>query len=671
MRNTRGGFWLVVGLFWFAWIMALVGFHSLKVVLHFSERRADDRYRGIERLSEYALDRAVEDLEFHLHGRQRVTFPGALWNGESSWTGVTDESGVIDWLVSGSGRWGEAGVATLAMDGRVAGGVRVPRVRLNHPDGENEVQHFWAYWIEDIELSGNWPLDPSRAQFWKSQLPVLAEAVSMDVDFQEAMAAAEDEIQHVRPVPLEIWISAGVYAVQRAENSIYADVRLRYYFGLQLWNPWQEELPLEVKLRGSARPVWQWVANGLPRVRLHNETLGYSSDWISLDDAANEGWQREQRIAGWVESLSNADAMAAGDIWTVTEPDAQRQPEGLSRLLYRSFPVRPADRITVEFVHPVEGMNIALYAYEGGLAAVDYASNEPLWRIQNIPFDDFVLRWPRADEGRAPFLRGGRSADFRREDTLVHHQLSLDPQKIEEWLFWIDPRRKEIPWSQSLATGSELPFGLDFAWTKQQWISQQAGYAGFSEEYGEELSRLESRWYPYADTKGLYYIVDPVNYQPQDWQMLLPEQGGGLGLGRAGYGFPLGEVQTDAKQAIVLNAITEASWIPYLYRDRGFRLEHTYQWLEYYRQIRSQKSQPITSLHQLSKAGWVQQSIDRLSTEYPQETFADQSQWFLSEDVSWIPHGRLFRIIGYGEKVDVRTGESLGKSVKESWYWLD
>lgn len=671
MRISRDGFWLVVGLVWFAWITAWLGFHALKVMMDLSERRAEARYQGIERLSKYAVARAIEDLETHLHDSQKVTFPCTFLEGNPHWIGVFGESGSVEWLVSGTGQWGESGEANLSLEGLPRGGVRVPRMRMKHPDKNKEVEHFWAYWIEDIELSGNWPGDATRAQFWKSQLSTLSKAVEAEEDFLQAMAETAKDTLNIRPVPLEIWISGGIYAVPRSENSIYADVRLRYYFGLQIYNPWQEALPLEVKTRGAARPVWQWVAGGMAKVRLHNETLGYSSDWISLDDAVNEGWQREQRIAGWVESVSNADFMAAGDIWAVTEPDLHRQPEGLSRLLYRSFPVRPADEVIIEFSHPKEGINIALYGYEEGLPAVDYETNEPLWRIRGIPFEDFSLYWPRADEGHTPFLRGGRSADFRREDTSFHYQMSLDPQKTKEWLFRMDPRRRDISWHHGSTTHSGFSSGLASVWTKQQFSWSAAGLGRFNNEYGKILRQLELDWNTSAESRGLYFRADPAAYERADWQMLFPEQGGGLGLGRAGYGFPHGEVHGQSRNSIVLNTLGEASWIPYLYHDRGYRLEHAYKWLEHYRQIRSQNDEKAISLHSFSEAGWIQEAIDRLAIEFPQENFDDQSRWFLADDVHWIPHGRLFRIIGYGEKVDSRTGETLGKNITESWHWLE
>jgi hypothetical protein len=212
---------------------------------------------------------------------------------------------------------------------------------------------------------------------------------------------------------------------------------------------------------------------------------------------------------------------------------------------------------------------------------------------------------------------------------------------------------------------------LNTVWVKSQWQGQRDWHSVFVEEYEKQLRWLQNDWYGAGKPEGLYYIPENSNLPLQDWQMLLPEQGGGLGLGRTGYGFPHGEVHSAAKNSIVLNATAEAAWLPFLYGDRGLGLEQSHRWLAYYRRIRWQAGQPVTSLHQLSEAGWVQGAIDRLSVDYPQEEFEDQSYWFLSGNVRWIPRGRLFRIIGYGEKVDAESGESLGKSIQQRWYWLD
>jgi hypothetical protein len=194
----------------------------------------------------------------------------------------------------------------------------------------------------------------------------------------------------------------------------------------------------------------------LPEIRLHNRSMGLSSNWMPLDDAGNSR-SGDSGLHGYVRLPGT---LGPGESLTFMEPDPGRQPQGLARTLLTGFKVRPADTIEIEFRQPPGGLYAACLPLDAA-GPLDSALDGAGWfRAEAFPADWPNLRFNRADSGPRPFLLENGSLSFRLENA---HIRAMFTSRVAEFPYMWDPRRARVVFNEPLpapsggwSMGSEL-----------------------------------------------------------------------------------------------------------------------------------------------------------------------------------------------------------------------
>lgn len=446
----------------------------------------------------------------------------------------------------------------------------------------------------------------------------------------------------VSPAPAVLgWrLDAAIYATPLGTETNNCAIRLRFHLDLELWNPWQEPIPLALVNEGSRTPAWRWVASGMPEVNLINHSLGVETGFIAIDTAYNESRPQESLLAAWVEPYEQFVEMDSAGHWLLQEPHPRIQAQGLARLLHRSFPIRPADRIELRFRASPGRLNVSLSDYDSRIRPQEIDDEAANWRMLGIPLRDFSLFFDRADQQPNPILRPGQSQDYRRHNAQFRFQLRLKPDVFEDWIYAGDPRRSHWqwdahPWPESRWTGADF-----FEWKQHSVVG------------GSAMVRSQ---FPLPDP--LFYPVSspPKNYS--DWQMFPTDWGGGPGLGRAidqadqmilnSSWFGLPEPDTEAPFWMPVNASGYAVWES-LFQHLNLEVEALSWWVHYRRSVELH-NKPFRNVAELVLSGVLDQ----------EDSAVDSAQLILNNEVVWARHGRHFAIVIEVELRDLESGETL------------
>lgn len=539
-----------------------------------------------------ASEIARVDLMRWLKDEQVVSFDGAMM-GRSGVSGLMRDASEIVWMES-SGT-----VAFPANEG----------FEIN-----------WSYRIEDLNLNHSMATPEPWDSIDEQWLAGLLRGKSNRALLDEPLP---DWVNSSRPLLLGWRLDAAVYATPLGEQTANCAIRLRFYLDLDLWNPWEIPVPLSAVNEGSRWPVWRWVIEGMPEVNLINHSLGVETGFQALDYAYNEARPREERIAAWVERPGVVGEMEAGARWTLTEPNVRLQPQGLARLLHRSFPVRPADRLELRVRFPSSGLNFSLAPYDTARPPQSQNAAAVFWRFDGIPAEDFSLHFDRADRLPNPVYRPGLSQDFRRHNTQIRFEFRIDPERINAWIYGADPRRVYWPWDSSLWPDSPWT-AADVYLFDQQAIQRGAAMPA--------VTGLEA--------KALFRPVNIPLVSYRDWQMLPTDWGGGPGLGH-----PIAE----ADQSILnrswfdsgvnsryiwmpINALAYEAWEEVMDSFESVADPHDW-WLDYIDR-RFADGAVFNSVEELSQSGLLMD---------PKE-LPDPSQILLADSILWARHGRVFAI---------------------------
>ena len=251
------------------------------------------------------------------------------------------------------------------------------------------------------------------------------------------------------PVPRSLALHFGIFA-SGISGSREKVIRMRYYVEGSLWNPYNR--PLQMHPGTAMEAAFQVVFWNLPRIRIHNHSMGIVSGWIDLSETLNST-TGAQGVHAFVRAPGTIEAGATA---TFLEPDSQHQPEGLARNLLPAFMVGPADWVSIEFEpHPL-GVQVAL---------VDPGEPDPLgsarsgagwFRLEGWRMTFPKVEFDRADDLPAPFHLSGGSLSFRRENIQTSLSFRRPPESLAGLL---DPRRRILDAGASLedAGGQQLP----------------------------------------------------------------------------------------------------------------------------------------------------------------------------------------------------------------------
>lgn len=247
------------------------------------------------------------------------------------------------------------------------------------------------------------------------------------------------------PIIRRIDLKIGLFASGPVRNR-EKTVRLRFYIEGELWNPYNR--PMELHTGSTKRAVFQVLFFNLPEVRIRNQSLGFSSGWMSIDEAPNSA-SGKYGLSAWVEL---PHSLAPGQYLPFFEPDPAHQPEGLARTLHPGFPVGPADQIQVDFRPHPDGAAIAYMSINGDTSVEAARGGAGWFRLEAIREDWPALTFPRADSLPRPFLVEGGSLAFRIANAHLQIGAQLDPRSLTR----LDPRRSQVrmdlPYTQADGT---------------------------------------------------------------------------------------------------------------------------------------------------------------------------------------------------------------------------
>jgi hypothetical protein len=242
------------------------------------------------------------------------------------------------------------------------------------------------------------------------------------------------------PVVGALELRFGVFASGRV-RSREKTVRVRFYIGGALWNPYNRDLVTHPG-RGSS-PVFRVVFWNLPEIRIHNRSRGLSSGWLPLDRAANS----HTGSTGFDAWIRLPERIPAGETAGFTEPDADWQPQGLARTLHPGFLVGPADSIEIEWRQPAGGLHAACLPLQTGDPFQAALDGEGWWRAEGFQTALPGQRYRRADAGPRPFFLHGGSLSFRRRNARVALTFRAGPAALD---LLADPRPRRFsgryPW---------------------------------------------------------------------------------------------------------------------------------------------------------------------------------------------------------------------------------
>jgi hypothetical protein len=266
--------------------------------------------------------------------------------------------------------------------------------------------------------------DATRSQ-WRS-LPWIAA--------QEPLPFRGELSPALAPVVTRLALRFGLFAAGHPSRT-NKTVRVRFHIEGELWNPYNR--PLRLHSGAALRGLFQALFWNLPEIRLHNRTLGVSSDWIPLDSAQNAG-SGVQGLQAWIRAPGD---MPGGQRHAFVEPDPSRQPEGLARTLHSAFPVRPADRIEVELRQPAGGLYAACLPLQDGDSLDAALAGHGWFRIEGFPVAWPGLVFHRADSGDRPFLLESGSLSYRMANAHLRVGFSQPASLLDSGM---DPRRRAV-----------------------------------------------------------------------------------------------------------------------------------------------------------------------------------------------------------------------------------
>ena len=240
------------------------------------------------------------------------------------------------------------------------------------------------------------------------------------------------------PIVRKLALKFGVFASGPLRNREKI-VRLRFYIEGDIWNPYNR--PMQFHNGSGNRATFQVVFFNLPELRLHNLSRGFSSGWISLDQAANSS-SGQSGISAWVELPGFIEP---GATVAFIEPDPTYQPEGLARTIHPGFPIGPGDQIEIEYKSPVGGIYASCLPLISDNALDDALAGEGWFRLEAFQDSWPTLAFPRADSGDRPFYLPGGSLSFR----IKNAHLQVSAAFIPDSFTLLDPRRRAIKLDQA------------------------------------------------------------------------------------------------------------------------------------------------------------------------------------------------------------------------------
>ncbi|NDV61189.1 hypothetical protein G0Q06_01855 [Puniceicoccales bacterium CK1056] len=258
------------------------------------------------------------------------------------------------------------------------------------------------------------------------------------------------------PVVKRMSLKFGIFASGPLRNR-EKTVRLRFYVEGELWNPYNR--PLQFHGGTGDRAVFQVLFFNLPVVRLINQSNGFSSGWISLDEARNSASGKDG-LSAWIE-LPNS--LQPGEHHPFFEPDPSWQPEGLARTLHPGFLIGPGDRVRIEFKPSEGGVHAACMSTNSDTSPEAALAGEGWFRLEAMSADWPVLEFDRADSGERPFFLEEGSLSFQPENT----HLKVEAALRAETLTLLDPRRRRIQLDQ------EYPLGNGNGLMGHEWFNYE------------------------------------------------------------------------------------------------------------------------------------------------------------------------------------------------------
>jgi hypothetical protein len=438
---------------------------------------------------------------------------------------------------------------------------------------EGPVNQYLAWAAEDISLMGpdspppefwplpSWDLVPkstgiSMTEFMNEVAQGTWQSLEW-VPFSDPLPLTEESSPALVPVVRSLGLRFGIFAAGRASNH-EKTIRVRFFIEGELWNPYNR--PLAIHPGSGMRSALRVIFYNLPEVRIHNRSLGLSSEWLLLDNAHNSR-SGSAGLHGYVRLPGSLDP---GESLAFIEPDPDRQPHGLARTLLTGFMVRAADRIEIEIRQPAGGLYSACLPMEPG-DPLENALNGHGW----FRGEAYESAWPdlvfdRADAGPRPFLLEGGSLSFRINN--AHLRVVLK-SNVADYPYKMDPRRKRVSRNESYqGADGEWVTGAGLISLKVERIngpfirnSPQEPAALFSWPDKEPESLIEAMDLPQwengyrfgtADAFALNRYLDkpgpPVSTTgPDEPVRLFPENGPPLPYSRA---FPV-------------NQLSEAAWM--------------------------------------------------------------------------------------------------------------
>lgn len=612
--HSQNGFWLPVSLAWLG-VVVLLSAAWAEWVIRQQQKEESLRYsRAVERAHLAVAEIARADLMHWLDDAEGVSFDGAFKGrpGDCGWLSGTGE---VWWM-------------------RAAGEIGFP--------GDSELVVDWTYRIEDLDLSqipepiGLWSEINNR---WLAEQ---LRSKTNRADIQEPLPAW---VQEPKPVLAGWRLDAAVYATPLGEHTPNCAIRLRFFLDLDVWNPWQQAMHLDPAIEGNRSPVWRWVIEGMPEVNLINHSLGVETGYQPLDFAFNESRPREERIAAWFESPNGVRVLEPGERWLLTEPNTRLQPQGLARLLHRSFPVRPADRLELRFRSNSEGLAFSLAPYDPAVLPQRQMVGPTYWRFSGVPLEDFSLLFERADQQPNPVYRPGLSQDFRRRNSQFRLEFQLRPDAWESWIYAADSRRENWPWQNALWEGC--------GWTASDIFRFQQ-----SRVERAEAMRLQMEF----DPTPLFQAVELPLTSYREWRMLPTDWGGGPGLG---FPIPVADqtllnhswfdsLDVDRPVWLPINALDYEAWYPLLRSIE--RISDPIAWWHEFSELRLADGRIFRSVAELSASGLMGEPDDAL----------EPSELILADAVVWARHGRHFAVRTEIQLRDGREGPILHRRIARS-----
>lgn len=266
------------------------------------------------------------------------------------------------------------------------------------------------------------------------------------IPWTEAFAMIPEASPSFVPVVRRLGVQFGIFASGNRLNGEKV-IRIRYYLDGEIWNPYNR--PLHLHPGSGLRAQFTVLFWNLPEVRIHNRSMGLSTEWIPLDAAENAN-SGARGIRGWIRTPG---IMPSGGSLSFEEPDPRYQPEGLARTLHPGLLVRPADRIEIEFRQGPGGIYAACLPIEDEEPMEAALEGHGWHRIESFPAEWPELPFSRADEGDRPFLLEDGSLSFRRENTQIRLDLVQSTDLVSAG---IDPRRRHFHFLEAVPDSSGI-----------------------------------------------------------------------------------------------------------------------------------------------------------------------------------------------------------------------